>query len=353
MMKLKSLFWRTYDKLKYKKRWIAFKHSIRKNSESKRYFIINTPEHGNLGDHAIAMAQEEFFAKECKFHAIEITSREYKCWNEKLEQFIDLGDTILITGGGYLGTLWPDEEDTVIDILERFSRNNIVIMPQTAYWEGDIKHERIKKLSEAIDRCKRLTIMARERSSFDKLIEMIGNRECKIICVPDIVTYLHYSPNNKRQKKNILLCMRDDKERIDSCIKKEKIDGFFDSEYDVRYTNTVLERNVYRAQREKEVQSKLDEFANATLVITDRLHGMIFAALTGTPCIAIDNISKKVSGVYNWIQYLEYIKLVDNCDMINEKLIRQMIALGRCNYSNELLQDYYREMAECILQDSE
>lgn len=48
------------------------------------------------------------------------------------------------------------------------------------------------------------------------------------------------------------------------------------------------------------------------MVITDRLHGMIFAAITGTPCIAFDNISKKVSGVYKWIESLEYIKVVNS-----------------------------------------
>lgn len=39
-------------------------------------------------------------------------------------------------------------------------------------------------------------------------------------------------------------------------------------------------------------------------MVTDRLHGMIFAYLAGTPCVFLDNKTKKVSGVYNtWLKY--------------------------------------------------
>ena len=41
---------------------------------------------------------------------------------------------------------------------------------------------------------------------------------------------------------------------------------------------------------------------------------MIFAALTATPCVAFDNSSNKVTGVYEWIKSLDYIKIVDNVD---------------------------------------
>lgn len=119
-------------------------------------------------------------------------------------------------------------------------------------------------------------------------------------------------------------------------------------------TKSIVAGNIYREKREEKVQAKLEEFSNAKLVITDRLHGMVFSALAGTPCIAIDNVSKKVSGVYNWISYLDYIKVVEsedliNEDLINEDLIRQMISSGKGKYTNEALREYYHEMVECII----
>ena len=61
------------------------------------------------------------------------------------------------------------------------------------------------------------------------------------------------------------------------------------------------------------VQEKLNQFASAKFVVTDRLHCMIFCTLVGTPCIAMDNSSKKVKGVYEkWLKDLDYIVFCEN-----------------------------------------
>ena len=91
---------------------------------------------------------------------------------------------------------------------------------------------------------------------------------------------------------------------------------------DIEYTHTstVINKKVTPVNRKKEVFHKLREFSNCSLVITDRLHAMIFSALMGTPCIAFDNVSKKVSGVYKWIEKLDYIKCIETVltvDLIN------------------------------------
>ena len=50
-------------------------------------------------------------------------------------------------------------------------------------------------------------------------------------------------------------------------------------------------------------------------MVTDTLHCMVSAAITGTPCIAFDNLSGKVQGVYQWIKNLPYIWI---CNEISE-----------------------------------
>ena len=64
----------------------------------------------------------------------------------------------------------------------------------------------------------------------------------------------------------------------------------------------------------------MSEFASCKLVITDRLHGMIFSAITGTKCFALDNLSKKVSGGYEWVKDLGYITLCKDTDELMELL---------------------------------
>jgi len=49
----------------------------------------------------------------------------------------------------------------------------------------------------------------------------------------------------------------------------------------------------------------LNDFSSSKLVVTDRLHGMVFAALAGTPCVVMGNCNYKVKGIYNWIENKE------------------------------------------------
>ena len=68
------------------------------------------------------------------------------------------------------------------------------------------------------------------------------------------------------------------------------------------------------------VYNKLTEFASASLVITDRLHGLIFSAITNTPCIAFDNLSGKVHGIYHWIEDIPTIRLINTFKEIKENI---------------------------------
>lgn len=79
----------------------------------------------------------------------------------------------------------------------------------------------------------------------------------------------------------------------------------------IKNTTTVI-GDISTNNRSNALIKKLREFSRARIVVTDRLHAMVFAAITGTPCVAFDNSSKKVSGVYEWIKYLDYITVVDN-----------------------------------------
>ena len=76
------------------------------------------------------------------------------------------------------------------------------------------------------------------------------------------------------------------------------------------FGTTISDKKIMIKNAEKEVNSILELFANYSLVICDRLHAMIFSYLAETPCIAFDNLSKKVSGVYYWIRDVENINCI-------------------------------------------
>jgi pyruvyl transferase EpsI len=79
---------------------------------------------------------------------------------------------------------------------------------------------------------------------------------------------------------------------------------------------TMYETSVNMENRARHVRDKLQEFASGRLVITDRLHGMLFAVITSTPCIAIDNCSHKVSGTYGWLKSIPFVQLVTDISEI-------------------------------------
>ena len=58
----------------------------------------------------------------------------------------------------------------------------------------------------------------------------------------------------------------------------------------------------------------LNEISQLDIVITDRLHGMIFCYITGTPCIAFDNDNHKISETYKkWLEETcNYIILLED-----------------------------------------
>lgn len=71
---------------------------------------------------------------------------------------------------------------------------------------------------------------------------------------------------------------------------------------------------------------------------------MIFCAITATPCIAMDNLSGKVKGVYEWLKDLPYINFIENVENISNTM-EGLLKEEEYTYPIEK----YREKLEIIL----
>lgn len=291
---------------------------IRQTDQKHRIFMIGTPVHGNLGDHAIAIAEEHFIGEVLpKWNYIEVEMPFYKSCKKRIRKIIHPDDLIIISGGGWMGNQWFHNERIIREIVQTYQDNEVVIFPQTIYYEPS---KRMKKQIEEAKRIysshKKLLMCLRDETSF-QFAQEHGYERC--IYVPDIALF------EKRDsfglpRSNILLCKRADCEK---CVTDEtwaEIEAFLKGK-DERYkeTTTVIGK-VSLQNRRTAFDKKLLEFSRARLVITDRLHAMIFAAITGTPCVAFDNTSKKVSGVYFWLQELPYIRCVKDAEQAKEEI---------------------------------
>lgn len=332
----KTKYWLIFSLMYIK---ILCKELFSKNKSNA--FILSTPRHGNLGDHAIVFSQHKLL-KSLRLNTIEINETTYAVCKKRIPILVKPQDIIIIDGGGNIGTLWPEAENTMRDIIKRFPNNPIFIMPQTAYFERSEHGKNVLRNSVDIyNSHPDLTIFCRDEITF-KLISDIFNN-VKSHYTPDMVMFLNYS-NTEIKREGALICFREDLEKFCSIETKNRIFKFLE-EANINYSNssTVIDKKISFKKRKKSLLDKWKEFCKAEIVITDRLHGMIFCAITSTPCLAIDNVSHKVRDGYKWLQHLPYIMLCDEDTVdIGDKL-SELIALSKNKYTYDTnnLNTYY------------
>lgn len=310
------------NKLKYQLGFIYNNKFIDLKTEKKIFYML-VPTHGNLGDQAIAYASRKFLENNFKdYKVIEINMEDTYKYSKAIKSCINKDDLIFLHGGGNMGNHYIREEESRRHIINTFKNNKIISFTQTIYFsndnEGKKELNQTKKVYNSHDD---LTIIAREEKSYNMMKSEFTN--VNILKSPDIVFYLNNKINISTEKRiNIMTCLRKDKETYISINKKEDfLNKLKDNFEDIIITDTVVDYSVSQDEREKELVKLWTKFYNSKVVITDRLHGMIFCAITKTPCIVTRSLDHKVIESYKWIKDLNYIRLVDGLNFDEIKSI--------------------------------
>jgi len=312
--------------------------------KNKRIVLLATPTHGNLGDQAIVFAEKKMLASICPdYSVIEVENGAYRKCKGLVQRFVKETDIIVIDGGGNLGTIWPVEDDKITDIISTFRQNKIVIFPQTAFYDAsDASNERIEKNRAAYAHAKDLTVLLRDMPSFDLFTSNFSEVDAALC--PDIV--LSLEARRAFERNGILLCLRSDREKVISEGDVKRLEACLHEQgLQISYTDTVLKKSVRNHNRRRELRKKWSEFSRARLVVTDRLHAMIFAYITGTPCIAINNSSKKVEGSFHFIKDCGFIKMADSvwkaAEMIPECMNMTLGSSGGFEYPINIIETIF------------
>ncbi|MBY0014443.1 polysaccharide pyruvyl transferase family protein [Paenibacillus typhae] len=316
-------------------------------NKSKAIFVVGSPEHDNLGDHAITMAQMNFLKKAFPdYTLIEIVADRltynWKC----LEQYSTRDDIFVLQGGGNFGIEYFREEEVRRRIITKFPNNKIILFPQTIYFgDTELGRKEFKKTQSIYSAHRDLTLVAREKTSYELMKE--GFKHNKVLLTPDIVMSLDIT-DPPRERSGVLMCIRADKESIFNEAQKKIINDSVSKAFDqITYSDTCIIRYVSVEEREHELYSLWNQFKEAELVITDRLHGMIFAAITSTPCIALGNYNYKVVGSYEWIKHLGYIKFTNDISQIPE-LMDELSKIPAPRYNNDFSTKHYNQIIEAM-----
>ena len=342
---LRHIYVPLIEKHRHKKREQAFLQSIGKLSR-RTGFIIGSPNYTNLGDSAIFLAQKHFI-ENCGCEAKEITSKEYYDFRKRIQWMIKTTNPIFGMGGGNMGNQWPAEEIIRKDLIHDFPQNKIVVFPQTVHFIGNV--DSVTRESELLYNSHLdLTIVAREKKSFDLMKEHYTN--ATILLTPDIVLSSSMEEFGvvPAERSGVLFVTRSDPEKAVPDTTWEILERVaIENGRVISKTDMYSSISVTKENRAELVRKKMQEFCGAELVITDRLHGMVFAALTGTPCIVFSNYNHKVKGTYDWISYLPYIRHVETSEEA-EKAIPELLALKECRFDNTPLLPYFDKLAEVL-----
>lgn len=317
----------------------------------RKAFVIGSPEYSNLGDSAITIA-EMLFLKKCGYsrsHIKEFTQSEYTRNLVYFARYLGKSHLICGVGGGNMGNLWYPEELFRYSFIDAFPDNPIIIFPQTIYFTEDEQGRRAQEKSvDHYDKHKRLTIVAREQKTFEIMTGLYQN--AKILPVPDIVlsTKMEDYGVSAGKRLGALLVFRSDKEKVVSDEDKEEIQKYFKKHsFPFHCTDMYASVPVTKENRMVLVRSKMQEFADSKIVITDRLHGMIFSVITNTPCVVFGNNHHKIKGTYEWLSYLPSINFVQSADEAI-KVIPSLLEMQNCKYDNQPLIEKYQALAKEI-----
>lgn len=298
----------------------------------KKIILMGFPNHRNLGDQAIALAEEKFIRKhfpEYDFHSVP-EGIMLKCV-EKVRKACSDDDILVLHGGGNFGNQYMYIEESRRKILELFPNNPIILMPQSIYFSKDEKgEEELSKTIKCYNKHDKFTIVAREQISYDIIKD---NFDVEVIQTPDIVMSLN-KQNFEQDRNGIMYILRHDVEVVLDDSDRDKLiqvgHKYFD---DVKVTDMMYPEKINDHQREKVLDTFMSEIGKRKVVVTDRLHGMIFCAITGTPCVVFSNYNHKVKGSLKWLKHLNYIKFLDDISKTDEA-IKELMEIKETKYDN-------------------
>ncbi|WP_019205564.1 polysaccharide pyruvyl transferase family protein [Limosilactobacillus ingluviei] len=303
------------------KRWLIVAKYAGKTQDSekflahknkKRIFYMMVPTHGNLGDQAIAEATYKLFKREFADYDV-ITTYDEDVYKDiyLIKKCITKDDIVVLHGGGNMGDLYKTAEQQRQCIVRNLFEYKIIILTQTTnYSDSKYGEFLLKRTQKLFNKCKDLTLCARENRTFEFM--KVNFPKSRVVFIPDIVFSLA-TKRNEQNREFIMTCLRSDEESVQTSV-GSILNSVAELDSKTFIYDTYVARRIDSSNRQVEVNSIINQFYRAKLVVTDRMHGMVLAAITGTPCIVTKSLDYKIIGTYQWIKDLNYIKLVKKLD---------------------------------------
>lgn len=266
-------------------------------------FYFGIPRHLNLGDMAQTYCTKKWIKQNYNeaniycFNTVPLLSKRFLI---NLSQKVKASDIIFIQSGYCSHELHPDHKMHK-NVVKTFQNNKIVILPQTVNIQSG---KELKSTSEIYNKHNHLLFLARDEISYKMVVNSFSNTN--VLAYPDIVTILIGKTNVSEKRNGILLCFRNDFEKLYDDKQVDLLEAkFVPIVGRVERKDTTITGYSYHEFYngfDNILKETLEFFSCFNVVITDRYHGTIFSVVANTPVIVVSSNDHKVKSGVDWFK---------------------------------------------------
>lgn len=290
------------------------------DTNGMRIWYFGVPIHQNLGDQAQKFVIEKWLENNYPMaEIIKIPSQAFNSGTRRVIRIItDLiqpNDLIVMQSGHTMNGLHDDETPHRL-ASTYFPDNRIIFFPTSICF--------VSKRGKELDRKTigshiNTLFLARDAVSAQIARDLYPRLDVRLY--PDVVTSLIGKYSFDNQREGVLLCARNDGEKLYSYAAIDKLASALSSLCDVSRTDTTVKWDGIDLDSHDAwtgIEGVIESYSQKRVIVTDRYHGTIFARIAGTPVVVLKTNDHKVVSGAKWFTDAgdEGIVVADNLEEV-------------------------------------
>lgn len=272
------------------------------DANDMRIWYFGVPIHQNLGDQAQKFVIEKWLENNYPMaEIIKIPSQAFNAGTRRviriIKHFIQPNDLIVMQSGHTMDGLHDDETPHRL-ASTCFPDNRIIFFPTSIRFNSKRGKELDRK---AIGSHVNTLFLARDAVSAQIARDLYPRLDVRLY--PDVVTSLIGKYSFDNQREGVLLCARNDGEKLYSYAAIDKLASALSGLCDVSRTDTTVKWDGIDLDSHDAwtgIEGVIESYSQKCVIVTDRYHGTIFARIAGTPVVVLKTNDHKVVSGAKW-----------------------------------------------------
>jgi exopolysaccharide biosynthesis predicted pyruvyltransferase EpsI len=292
--------------------------------------LLDYPNNSNVGDSLIWLGETAYLRSRHLSPSYVCDCRNYD--PIRIERILQNNPVILLNGGGYFGSLWPELHAFRLKVLRDFPGVPVIQFAQSIHFEDNFI---LDETAKAIRAHGKYTLLVRDQPSFDFAKKHF---DCNVQLCPDMAFFIGGISSEVPPQFDRFILSRTDSEKssnwIDALVDLDhkatvNVSDWLDMGWHERISGRI-ERYTVGLRKLVDKDNRLllllwNSLSNARLkrgqallqrgkvVIADRLHVHILSILLNKPHVLLDNSYRKLGNLHDaWTTPYRGVQFVKN-----------------------------------------